>query len=397
MKDIWIINDYAGAPDYGMELRHYNLGRELVKLGSKITIISSAYSHLFVKYPLRSKEQIDDINYLWVQTLHYGNARNRKRVLKWFIFSFKIFFLPFKLSKPDVIVVSPMAPFSIFPAWILAKIYSARLIYEVKDIWPLTLVEIGGFSFNNPLIKLMSWSERFALKRSDVVVSNLQNYDEYMKHRIGECNKFEWISNGVNLKDVKFGELLSEEILNKIPKHKFIVGYFGSLGPSNAIDYYLKAIRLINKSKNIVFLFAGNGELKDEIEQLSKVDDRVIFLGMVNKKTAFKLMEISDVLFKGNLSKDIYKYGMSPIKLFEYLLSGTPVVHSTNVKNDLVKISNSGVSVNAEDSDAIAHAILKVEGMTEDERNALGKNGKKYVKHHFSYEELAKKFNKIIQ
>jgi len=146
----------------------------------------------------------------------------------------------------------------------------------------------------------------------------------------------------------------------------------------------LKAIRLINKSKNIVFLFAGNGELKDEIEQLSKVDDRVIFLGMVNKKTAFKLMEISDVLFKGNLSKDIYKYGMSPIKLFEYLLSGTPVVHSTNVKN-------------AEDSDAIAHAILKVEGMTEDERNALGKNGKKYVKHHFSYEELAKKFNKIIQ
>jgi len=44
MKRIWIINEYAGSPYYGMEFRHYYLGKEIVKFGYKVNIISSNYS-----------------------------------------------------------------------------------------------------------------------------------------------------------------------------------------------------------------------------------------------------------------------------------------------------------------------------------------------------------------
>ena len=76
---------------------------------------------------------------------------------------FKCFFLPFSLSKPGVIIVSPMAPFSIIPAWVSSKIYGANLLYDVKDIWPLSLIELGGFKIKHPFIRVMSWFEKFAL------------------------------------------------------------------------------------------------------------------------------------------------------------------------------------------------------------------------------------------
>ena len=98
-KNIWIINEYAGSPYHGMEFRHYYLGKELVKLGNKVTIISSSYSHLFKNLPNKKKENISGVDYLWLKTFNYGNSHNKKRVLKWFLFTFKIFFLPFFLKK----------------------------------------------------------------------------------------------------------------------------------------------------------------------------------------------------------------------------------------------------------------------------------------------------------
>ena len=81
----------------------------------------------------------------------------KEEYLKWFLFMFKILFLPFYLKKPDVIIVSPMAVFCIFPAWVLAKIYKAKLVFEVKDIWPLSLISLGGFKESHPFIKLMAY------------------------------------------------------------------------------------------------------------------------------------------------------------------------------------------------------------------------------------------------
>ena len=75
MKRIWIINEYAGSSYYGMEFRHYYLGKELVKLGYKVNIISSNYSHLFKNFPEPGKEKIDGIDYFWIKTFNYGKSR----------------------------------------------------------------------------------------------------------------------------------------------------------------------------------------------------------------------------------------------------------------------------------------------------------------------------------
>jgi glycosyltransferase involved in cell wall biosynthesis len=395
-KHIWIINEYAGTPTYGQEFRHYYLAKELIKLDYQITIVSSLYSHLFKNQPKNKKENIDGVNYLWLKTFNYGNSHSKKRVLKWFLFMLKIFFLPFSLKKPDVIIVSPMAPFSILPAWMLAKIYKAKLIYEVKDIWPLSLVELGGFKSIHPFIKFMAWFEKFALKKSDIIVSNLQNYGAHIKKDIGLNRNFEWISNGVDLDELNQIEPLDSKIRNQIPKDKFIVGYVGSFGISNAINFYLQTINIIDCRYDIVFIFLGDGDMKNEIVKCAKKDKRIVVLDKVDKQTAFSVMSKSDLLFKGNPSHNIYKFGISPIKLFEYMLSATPIIHSTNVEQDIVKMSKSGISVEAENPNAIAKGIMDIYNMSQDERDTLGANGKKYVLEHFTYEKLAQKYKELF-
>jgi len=392
-KNIWIINEYAGTPYHGMEFRHYYLGKELVKLGNKVTVISSSYSHLFKNLPEQKQENIDGVNYLWLKTFDYGESHDKRRVLKWFLFMFKVFFLPFSLQKPDVIIVSPMAPFPILPAWILSKIYSAKLIYEVKDIWPLSLIELGGFSPTHPFIRLMAWFEKFALKKSDIIVSNLQNYGEHMRKDVGINRDFEWISNGVDLDELAQTEPLDAEVANKIPKDKFIVGYTGTVGVANALDSFCEAAKLLENEKDILFVIVGDGQEKATLLEYYKTLDNIIFINAIKKTQIQSMLSLFDICYIGLKKEKLFKYGVSPNKLFDYMYSGKPILYAIESgENNIINYAKCGINIEAENASAIANAIQDFVKMPKADRIQLGNNAKKHVLKYFTYEKLAQQF-----
>ena len=114
-------------------------------------------------------------------------------------------------------------------------------MFEVRDIWPLSLIEIGGFSKLNPLVLFFGWFEKFTYKRADKVISVLPNAIPHMESRGMNKDKFIYIPNGFNLEEMKKSKDLDKSIANLIPENKFIVGYTGSLGASNAMEYLIKA------------------------------------------------------------------------------------------------------------------------------------------------------------
>jgi glycosyltransferase involved in cell wall biosynthesis len=395
-KNIWIINEYAGSPYHGMEFRHYYLGKELVKFGYKVTVVSSSYSHLFKNQPKVSKENIDGVDYLWLKTFNYGASHDKRRVLKWFYFMFQIFFLPFMLKKPDAIIASPMAPFPIFPAWILSKIYRAKLIYEVKDVWPLSLIELGGFKQSHPFIALMSWFEKFAIKKSDLIVSNLQNYGQHLKDDLKINKEFVWISNGVDLDELSQAEELIIKIKNQIPKNKFIVGYTGTLGVANAMDSFCQAAKILKDNDNIVFILVGNGQEKDGLTKKYNYLANILFIDAIQKKQVQSMLSLFDICFLGWNKENLYKYGTSANKIFDYLYSGKPILNAYSGGGDIVKTAHCGISVEAQNPQAIADGILELYDMNVYDRDILGKNGKDYVLEHFTYEKLAKKYKELL-
>ena len=95
-------------------------------------------------------------------------------------------------------------------------------------------------------------------------------------------------------------------------------------------------------------------------------------------------------------NKPLYKYGISPNKMYEYFASSRPIIFSGNVANDMVKEANAGISVEAENIEKIKKAILSLYNMSRDKREVLGKNGIKYVKENYDIKILSKKIEKII-
>jgi glycosyltransferase involved in cell wall biosynthesis len=399
-KSFWIINEYAGSPQYGMTYRHYYFARELIKKGYKVTIITASYSHFLTNFPRVSGkftlENIDGINYIWVKVIKYSKAFSKKRVLKWFDFTTSLFFIPYKsIPAPDVILVSPTAPFPILPAWYWSKRLKSKLFFEVRDIWPLTIIELGNYKPSHPFIKFMGLFERFALKHSDEIISNLQNYGQHIKE-LGFNRSFTYIPNGISLEELENSESIDPDIKEIIPKNKFIVGYTGKFGISNALNILVAAAEQLKANPNIVFVLVGKGQFKDEIIKSCFHLDNIMFFDPVPKNQIQSLLKCFDVCYIGLREKKLFYYGVSPFKLFDYMYAGKPIIHAINTKNDLVSLAKCGLTVEAENPVALAKGIIELYQMTPQERYILGQNGKEYVLKYHNYQILTEKLLSLI-
>jgi len=397
-KTIWFINDYAGSSHHGMEFRNYYFAKEFIKQGHKVYIITASYMHLFKKLPeikgTYTFEDIDGINYIWIKVPNYGESTNKKRVLKWFTFASKLLFLPLtKMQKPDIIIASPMAPFLAVPAYRLAKRFKAKFIYEIKDIWPLSIIELGSISPNHPLVKIMSWCEKFAVTKADYIVSSLQNYDEHLKNDLDIEKDFIWVNNGISLDEMAQIEPLPAEVETQLPEDKFIVGYTGTIGIANSLDNFLEAAKLLIENKNILFVIVGEGKEKNNLVKKYKGLTNILFIEPIKKQQVQSMLSKFDACYIGLKKENLFKYGVSPNKLFDYMYSGKPIIYSIDSgKSNIVDLAKCGISIESDNSTAIKDAILNLYNISNDKRKEIGANGKKYVLEHFTYEKLAKKY-----
>jgi len=191
-----------------MEFRPYYLAREWVKLGHKVTIISANYSHLRIKQPLvnkdLSKENIDNINYIWLKTPKYSES-SLKRIINILTFIIKLFVyknIIIRQTRPDIVIASSTYPLDIYPAYLIAKKNKAKLVFELHDLWPLSPMVIGGYSKFHPFIRIMQMAENFACKNCNYYISLLGNAVAYLKEHGLDENKFFHIPNGFSYDEI---------------------------------------------------------------------------------------------------------------------------------------------------------------------------------------------------
>src|SRR5690606_7338906 len=134
------------------------------------------------------------------------------------------------------------------------------LFFEVRDIWPLSLVEIGGVAPSHPFVRFLQWVEDRAYRKSDKVISNLKNSVEHMVSRGLDPQKFHWIPNGISNSEVSQSQSLDIQLQAKIPKDKFIIGYTGSIGIANCLQNLLDAAHSLQNDPNYIFVIVGKGE-----------------------------------------------------------------------------------------------------------------------------------------
>ena len=125
--------------------------------------------------------------------------------------------------------------------------------------------------------------------------------------------------------------------------------------------------------------------------------ENVTFIDPVKKEQVPSLLSFADVFYIGWHKNNLYKYGISANKLFDYMYAGKPVIHSVQIEsNDSVKESASGISVEPENPDAIANAVLKLYNMSENDRMEIGRKGKEHILLNHTYEKLSDSYIKIF-
>lgn len=401
-KTIWVINYFAGTPLSGWGERHYYFAKYWKEMGYEVKIISSSYNHMFNEKTLPvvtekfTNEQFDGLDFVWVKTPRY-NPQSMKRFWSQLVFAWKVMQLPIaQYGKPSTIIVSSMP---IFPIWSGIKMkhkYGAKLLFEIRDIWPLTLQLLGNKSASHPAVKFIGWFERIGYQQSDVVVSLLPNAHQHFNEVAKKKVEFAYIPNGIDATQLK-SETIEAEMKRAIPKDKFVIGYAGTLGLANALEYLIDAAYILQADDRFHFVIVGDGYLKTQLQDKSKPWGNVTFFDKIKKNQVQDLLAHFDVCFVGRNDTPLFKHGVSANKYFDYMLAEKPILDSNNLIKDPVDLSGCGIIVKPDSAEAIVNGIMQLYTMSETERKQMGAKGRQYVLRNHSIQHLATQYAALFK
>lgn len=401
--NILLINHYAGSPEYGMEFRPYYLGREWVGAGHRVRIIAGSYSHIRAKQPKvaegsHSMECIDGIEFCWYDTFSY--AKNGiGRVISMLNFIWHLWRDAKKIVadfRPDIVIASSTYPMDIWPAKKIADLVGAKLVFEVHDLWPLSPIELGNMSRWHPFIIWVQLSEDYAYRCADKVVSILPKTLDYMVSRGLAPQKWSHIPNGIELGEWQTHPELPIDIKNSINSMKAlglpIICYAGTHGLANALDVLLDAAALLRGRAQV--LLVGSGPERERLLQrvIRENLDNVLMLPSIPKSLIPSLLAKIDIAYIGWHSNPLYRFGISPNKLMDYMMASKVIIHSVNAGNDPVFESGCGLTVAPGDPDAIVVAVQQLLQLDLLTFKKMGELGREFIEKNMTYSVLAKNF-----
>lgn len=403
--NILLINHYAGSPAHGMEFRPYYLAREWVRLGHRVEIIACAHSHVRSRQPsmnghVEQVEVIDGITYRWLQAPAYrGNGLGRLANIVTFLA--RLWARSGRIVRefqPDLVIASSTYPLDTWLARHIAQRAQARWVYEVHDLWPQSLIELSGLSPAHPFVRLCDWAERSAYRHADSVVSMLPKVHEHMAARGLDLSRLRIVPNGVDLQDwneaapALRGDV--QQVLDEARRQgRAVIGYAGSMGRPNALDTLLDAAAQMRQDP-VCFLMVGDGH---EQPQLSA---RIVREGLhhvhrlppIPKAQIPRLLQQLDVAYIGWQRVPLYRFGIAPNKLMDYLMAGCVVLHAVEAGNDPVAEAGCGVTVPPGDPGAVVQGLRHLLALSPETRRAMGDAGRDHVRRHHAYEVLARRF-----
>jgi glycosyltransferase involved in cell wall biosynthesis len=202
----------------------------------------------------------------------------------------------------------------------------------------------------------------------------------------------------VDTEEMHKAEALDETVARQIPSDKFIVGYAGTIGLANGMDYFLEAANLLRDRDEILFVMAGKGNEKEKFVQKAKEYGlrNVLFLPPVPKKQIFSLLQKFDVCVSF-LTKNLFRFGVSPNKIFDYMLAGKPVLFFVNSPGNPVEKSGCGWVIPEVSVEEVAQSVLKMSRLDKEERQKMGQRGKEYVLQNHTFQVLAARYHDVMK
>lgn len=391
--NIWILNHYAEPVTGANGTRHHDFAEELVRRGYRVSVFAASFDQRTQQERLAPgeayrKESINGIDWYWIRTFPY-RRNDFRRMLNMLSFAARLSFygLFIKNNRPDVIIGSSVHPFTCLAGYFLAQRKGARFLAEIRDLWPQVAVDMGILRETSAVTRILRLIERFIYKKAEKIIILLPAAGKYIESFGVDAGKIVYIPNGVNIS--RYDRLLGGGVsaaageIGDRYRNRFKILYLGAHGPTNGLATVVSAAKLLQDRgiDGVQLIFVGDGPDKPALMAAAERErlKNISFHDPVKKTEVPQLLRAMDACLFSFADIDVFKYGISPNKMFDYLCSGKPIIFSCRAPNDLVKLSDSGISVPPGNPDALAAAMLDLYRLGDDERARLGANGRAYV------------------
>jgi glycosyltransferase involved in cell wall biosynthesis len=388
-------------------VRHYYFSKYLTNKGHRVKIFTSSKIHnseinIIKDKVLLKEEIIDGVEYSFIRSTEYkGNGFGR--IFNIIEFPLRLFKVSKTISKPDVIYTSSPDLFTALTAILIAKKFKIKVVVEIRDLWPESIVEYSKISKKNIIIKILYKLEKWIYKKADKLVFTMSGGKNYIIDKgwnnVIDLNKIYQVNNGVDIDEFNINK--ENSILNDIDltDNTFKVIYMGSIRKVNHIISLVQAARVLQERgfTDIKILIYGDGTEKKELEELSKRLElnNLKFKGFVEKKYVAGILTSANVNVVHVQNTGLSKYGCSWNKLFEYMASGKPILSNCPQEDDLINKYDCGISKYLEKPEEYADSILYFYNMEQEKYNKICTNALTAARE-YDYKKLTNDIEKIL-
>lgn len=373
--------------------------REWVKAGHEVTVITcvpnfplgkvyEGYSNSFYQ-----RENVEGVSVVRVWSYITANEGSVKRILDYVSFMVSSIIAAIFLPRPDVVIGTSPQFFSAMAAWVTAKIKRRPFVFELRDLWPESILAVGAMK----KIWLMSQLERlasFLYRQADLMVPVTSAFAKVLENEGVPSDRIVVVTNGIE--PGSYIPATSPAATRErwgIPGDAFVAGYIGTLGMAHGVSTVLEAAEQARDDSTLHFVIMGSGADKAEIRtkaESSELHNLTIIDGQPRRDALDVLnsLDVSLVLLRNSPLFDT----VIPSKIFEAMELGKPILLGVRGESRgiVVEQTQSGLELTPEDS---AELVEKVRQLQSDPVlcKQLGDNGHAAVETRFRRSELARR------
>lgn len=387
MRRVLILNHFAVPLSAPGGTRHAELASRLY--GWRATIVVANRNHL------TRQRTAFDVTFRPVWVWPYGNA-GPARILGWMSYAVTSLIAGVRYGKVHLVYASSPHLLAGLSGWLLARVRRVPFVLEVRDLWPDVLVDMGGLSPSSPIVRVLRFVETFLYCRAARIVVLTEGVVSRLVELGAERTKIIVIPNGADPVDFEV-PTPREELRACCGFSGFTVVYAGAHGPANGLDLVLDAAaELATTVPDVRFVLVGDGVEKPRLRERAASErlPNVQFLDPVPKREIAALLQAADAGLHVLADVPLFRFGVSPNKLYDYLAAGLPAI--TNTPGEvaaMVKEADAGLAVAPT---GIAGGVMTMAQASDDERKRWSENGRAWMAAHRSRRALAAKLEGML-
>lgn len=356
------------------------------------TTILAASRNLFTR-SMQPEAQVAGLRTVWT-TPYWGNGP--ARVLNWLCYAFGSFIAGMRGDRPDVVLASIPHPFTAVAGWAIARLRHARFVLEIRDLWPEVLGDTGRLRPSSLPYRLLHRIHRSLCGRADAVVVLAKGVEETLVRDGIPAECLHFIPNGADPDDFT-PTRPRDELRRWYGFGGFTLVYAGAHGPANGLDLVLDAAKeLAHAPDDIRFVLVGDGLAKDALVERANREQlrNVAFLDPIPKSEVPDLLAAADVGLHVLADVPLFRYGVSPNKLFDYMAAGLPVL--TNTGGEVAELVTSNGAGIVTDPMGLAAGARQMASASEEQRRRWGSAGRRFMAEHRSHRLLASRLQELL-